>query len=346
MLKALVFLSLLSVNLHAASLKLVAVGDVLLHPPLQKLGLKKGFDALWKEVIPIIQQADIAYANLEGPACWVTRSGKEVSPNTVSSRTLFTGFPMFNYPPQVISDLKSSGFDIVSTANNHSLDRFSKGIDNTIDQLKQKQLLFSGTIKRGDEREFATVIEKNGISLAFIACTHHTNGIKDKYNQVLFCHKKKDRQWLLNKIADLRNKVDGVIITPHFGLQYQTRPNKSQRAFAKAVLEAGALMVIGSHPHVMQPITRYQTKDKRDTLIAYSLGNFVSNQGSIANRASGILAIELSKSEQGLNVNSFKLIPTMMQNRGGKMTLRLVTNKKSRPYRHLKRIVKDSLSTE
>ncbi len=126
-------------------------------------------------------------------------------------------------------------------------------------------------------------------------------------------------------------------------MQYRQRPNRQQQHFAKAWLDAGALMVLGSHPHVMQPIHFYQTKDGRQTLIAYSLGNFVSNQGSLANRSSGILAITLNKQDQGLRLEKLTFYPSYMQNRGGKVYLEWLNKKRHPGYRLLRRILGDKI---
>ncbi len=331
---------LLTLSSMAQTIIIRAVGDVLLHKKLQVKGQKQGFKSLWSKAIPLIKKADIAYANLEGPAASnITRFGR-VATNG-QSRHIYTSFPMFNYPPSLIDDLKSSGFDIVSTANNHSLDRFAIGIDKTIDKLNEASLLFVGTRKKGSLKDWYQITDTKGIRLAWISCTQDTNGIKDKYKQVLYCYKKDDRKLIKNLITELKHQVDGIILTPHWGVQYRQRPHPSQKHFAKDMLNAGAFIILGSHPHVVQPMKSYTTDDGRETFIAYSLGNFVSNQGSLANRTSGVLSLHISKKAQKLTVDKIEYFPTFMQNRAGRLFLDTVKSKRAGSYRLLKRVLSE-----
>ncbi len=331
-----------SVN-FASELTIHAVGDVLLHKKLQLKGLSVGFDSLWHNVIPFIKKADISYANLEGPvAVNINRRGQEILNTKAQFKNIYTSFPMFNYHPSLVPALKSSGFDIVSTANNHSLDRYGIGVDKTIEQLNKYQLNFMGSKTSTKATNWYSLTNKKGLSLAWISCTQDTNGIKDHNNQILYCYKKTHQKIIFSLIKDLKNKVDGIIITPHWGKQYFHKPTKQQKYFAKKWLDAGALLILGSHPHVIQPIKKYKTIDGRLTYIAYSLGNFVSNQGSLKNRTSGVLAITLNKDAGLTTIKSIKLYPTYMQNRGGKLGLEWLTSKSNASYRLLKKVLGES----
>lgn len=307
------------------SILIAAVGDILLHEPLQNKATRQGFMSLWSAALPFIQSADIAYANLEGPMAFnINRSGKEVS--TKDARwyeKIYTGFPQFNYHPNLAGALKNSGFDVISTANNHALDRFSIGIDKTILAFNQTGLAYMGTKLNGSNQTWIKMIQKNGINIAWIACTEMTNGLMDHHQQVLYCYKKKDRQWILNKIEELKSQVDAIIITPHWGEEYQHKPNRAQIAFAHQVLDAGATAVIGSHPHVLQPLQTYLTKDGRTTLIMYSLGNFVSYQGKPQTQSTIILLFGLTKTNHGTIINGVRFVPMYMQNRNGIDNLQL-----------------------
>ena len=237
---------------YANQLTIHAVGDVLLHKKLQLKGARDGFDSLWRDVIPFIKKADLSYANLEGPVAEnINKHGKKVLNARDPYKNIYTSFPMFNYPPSLVPALKSSGFDIVSTANNHSLDRYSIGIDKTIKQLNKYQLKFTGSKKADEPTNWYSITNKNGISLAWLSCTQDTNGIKDHHQQILYCYKKQHQKIILSLIKKLKNKVDGIIITPHWGTQYFHKPTNQQQVFAKKWLNAGALLILGSHPHVI-----------------------------------------------------------------------------------------------
>lgn len=333
------FASIKFSSANGNSLTIVAVGDVLVHYPLLVKGNKSGFESLWKSTIPYIQAADIAYANLEGPiAVNISESGKYIKTHNLDTR-VYSGYPTFNYPFNLGIALKKSGFDIVSTANNHALDRFSIGVNKTIDALQQLNITYIGTRMRGDASPWVKVLNKNGFKIAWLACTEMTNGVDDKYHQVLKCYHKNDKQQILNIIATIKNNVDAIIITPHWGEEYQRYPTSQQKNFAHEVLDAGAMAVIGSHPHVLQPMEKYVTKNGRSTFIMYSLGNFISFQGHPIKQSTVILLLKLVKTPQQTFINTVHYIPMVMQNRNGikNLTLCPISSKNfnSYPYNNI-----------
>jgi hypothetical protein len=305
------------------TLIIASVGDVLAHAPLQRqaYGSRKGFVSLWEKVEPWLSQPDLTYGNLEGPtAAGVTRSRKLVAdPGPVYDDNVYTGSKfIFNYHPRIISDLKDTGFDILSVANNHSLDRGVIGIDKTVDAFAEAQMPSVGIRRSDDQRSPRhTIIEKKGFRIAFVACTEATNGFPNPAGQVLFCYK--DVETVLAEIRNLAKDqtLDAIIVTPHWGVEYKLKPSSYQTSYAQKFLEAGATAVIGSHPHVLQPIQRYVTRDGRETFIAYSLGNFVSNQfRMVSQKLSAIVYLGLSRSSgKKAWINGVSYIPTYMERR-------------------------------
>ncbi|MGD9592929.1 MAG: CapA family protein [Candidatus Berkiella sp.] len=303
---------------------IAAMGDLLFHRPLQEKASKQGYDSLWKEAQPFLNAADIVYANLEGPiAPGINASLQEGSDPNRFDYTVYTDFPAFNYHPRLAQDLKKSGFTLVSTANNHTLDRRAIGVNKTIAQLENHGILHVGSRKSGSQSPFFTITQKNGLKIAWIACTEHTNGFDDNEHQIRYCYKEQDKKWILDKIKALKSSVDAIIITPHWGTEYQEKANSTQRAFAHLLLEAGADAVIGSHPHVLQEVEQYTTKDNRQTLISYSLGNFVSFQGSTRTRSTIILLLGLTKTASGTYINGVRFVPMVMLNRNGTQQIHL-----------------------
>ncbi|OCH97709.1 hypothetical protein A8135_02395 [Legionella jamestowniensis] len=321
--------------LFAGNVHIIAVGDVLLHGRLQQAGMEKGFSSLWLAVIPQLREADITYGNLEGPAAeMLDRRGN----NTHSVKEAYTSFPMFNYPPSLIHALKLSGFDVVSTANNHTLDRWGIGIDKTIATLEANAIAFTGTRRQNSEDTWFAETSVNGISIAWLACTQDTNGIADKYRQVLHCYR--DKQQVLQLTNELAQTHDAVIVTPHWGIEYQTQANKAQRLLAKELAEAGAFAILGSHSHCVQPFDWITTEAGKTVFVAYSLGNFISNQGSLKNRASGLLSLYLKKEDNGITVlDKIHYQPTYMENRGKSIHLSLVVSKKHPAYQWIKKVI-------
>jgi poly-gamma-glutamate synthesis protein (capsule biosynthesis protein) len=306
-------------------LTIAAVGDVLLHGRLQQQAFREsdGYVSLWRGVKPLLEQADVTYANLEGPtAAGVDARGKSVSdPGRTFDNRVYTSYPMFNYHPTLLDDLMASGVDVVSTANNHSLDRRALGADRTIDALEARGLPFTGTRRAGETREWHTITEKNGFRLAWLACTYGTNGIPDPQDQVLLCFRDADEIEAI--VRDLSTRVDAVIVTPHWGDEYHARPNSQQVALGKRLLEAGALAVIGSHPHVLQPWQKHITADGRETFIIYSLGNFVSGQRHLPRRSTLLLYLGLTRTPEGRTVvNGARYVPLhMSETRDGRLEL-------------------------
>ncbi len=300
-------------------LTIAAVGDVLLHSPLQRQAYSdpNGFTSLWEEVAPLLAQADVAYANLEGPtAAGVNANGHDVpDPGPVYGENgVYTTYPQFNYHPSLIPALQDAGIDVVSTANNHALDRRSLGVDRTIDALREAGLPFTGTRKSDDaRRDFVAYTEARGFRLAWIACTFGTNGIPDRDDQVLHCYD--DRQELLDLVqrTTAERGVDAVMVTPHWGVEYEAMPRQRQITLARDLVEAGALAVIGSHPHVLQPWQRIVTADGREGFVIYSLGNFVSNQTTLAKRSTLLLYLGLVRDRSGeVKLTGARFVPLYM----------------------------------
>jgi len=311
-----------------------AVGDVLLHDTVQRYAMfqKTGFLSLFGPVADLIQGADVAFANLEGPAAsGVTKTGRVTAPPPrLWDRWVYTGYPMFNYHPSVVRALKQAGFDVLQTANNHSMDRFAIGVDKTIDVIEAEGLKFTGTRKRGEtERPWYTITttRKNDKDwrIAWLACSYSTNGLPDRHGQVLQCYKHKERVLRTISALSRRDDIDAVMFTPHWGWEYRHGANPRQKALAREAIDAGATAVIGSHPHVMQPVEKYVTESGREGLIAYSLGNFVSNQIGLPRRSSIILMLGLKPAPNGkLQMATTGWIPIWMRNYGGRMQVEAI----------------------
>lgn len=268
---------------------LAVVGDVLLHRPLAWRGYARGFHTLWGNIVPYFRAADIAIANLEGPvAPGLTRDGRRVAdPGPVFDDLVYTEYPRFNYHPVLVDALREAGIGLVTTANNHALDRGPAGLTATMDTLDARDLPFTGTIRAGAPRDFARRLPTALGEIAFIGCTYGTNGVPDPHAQVLLCHAQ--RAELLGAVRDhgARPGTAGVVVLPHWGVEYSHQPTAGQRALARDLVAAGALAVIGTHPHVAQPV-EWQDGPAGQALVAYSTGNFLAGQAELP-RASGLM---------------------------------------------------------
>ncbi len=284
------------------------VGDVIIHERLRKREDKthEGYQAIWSEIQKFLNKPSLTYANLEGP----------VAPEFGG----VSGFPKFNFPEKIIPALKNSGFDVVSTANNHALDRGSKGIRKTIDNLKKYKLGHAGTatsekalVKKEEFWWHLTRIQKKYI--AWISCTEMTNGLKDKESQVLYCFK--DVEKLKGLIGRLKKSeyVAAIILLPHWGEEEKFEIEGYRSEWAHTMLNLGASAIVGSHPHVVQKIESFVTEDQRQTFIAYSLGNFVSNQPKTPTKTSMLffLKFRFTEGDSTYVVEDAKYIPLWMK---------------------------------
>ena len=264
---------------------IAAVGDVLLHSPLQQQAYAspEGTTALWKNVEPLLSRADLTYANLEGPCAeGLATTGEATDPGKRFDNKVYSSYPQFNYHPSLIGSLKESGIDVVSTANNHALDRRWAGADRTIENLKEAGLPFSGT---------AASTDTNAPWYAITA----GQGREGRLGRMQLLDERHPRHEeagppLLRgqghaalddpRLASRRGEVDAVIVTPHWGVEYNHAPEQ-RRSPCSRMLDAGATAILGGHPHVVQPWEKYTTRDGREGFVIYSLGNFVSGQSGI-----------------------------------------------------------------
>ncbi|SEM78349.1 CapA family protein [Paenibacillus sp. OV219] len=251
----------------------IAVGDIMMHmPQLPGAYSEKtkmyNFNSFFTAVKPILEQGDWSLANLETPI-----GGKSLG---------YSGYPRFNAPTELGDALKYAGFTTVTNANNHALDRGAKGISLTLAKLEKLGFDIKGTARSKTESERITIVERKGIKMGLLAYTYGTNGIplpKDQPYAVSLI----DETKMLQDIKKVRAAgADFITVVLHFGTEYQTAPNDTQKNLARKLIAAGADIIAGSHPHVVQPYEMVEAAQPDGTvhkgLIIYSMGNFISSQ--------------------------------------------------------------------
>lgn len=265
--KHLLLFSFLLVQLFSFSqqVNIGFVGDIMQHGPQIKGAYNAKldqyeYDPSFQFVKPFLEKVDLAIGNLE-----VTHAGKP-----------YSGYPQFSAPDDLSSALIRAGFDVLLTANNHSCDGGAKGVVRTLDVLDSLKILHTGTFRNKAERElnYPLIVEKKGIKIAILNYTYGTNGLFVKDPLIINYI---DSASIKRDVAKAKNQADYVICTIHWGNEYQSKPSAYQKHWEKYIYEQGVDMIIGSHPHVIQPIERKVVAGK-ERLTAYSLGNFVSNQ--------------------------------------------------------------------
>lgn len=268
--------------------KLKAFGDIMAHMVQIQYAQNKGggdydFTDQFTYLKDFIEDSDIAIGNYE---------------TTTNPDLPYAGFPRFNAPAAYLRDLKDTGFDIVSTANNHSMDTELEGVLSTMDSAKEAGLDYVGSFK--DKTERILYKEVKGIKFAFLAYTYGCNGREDLViprEEVENLAYLSDEEQIKKDIKRAKaSGADFIVVYPHWGIEYQSMPNETQTRLGRNMIEWGADLVIGNHPHVVEPVELYEAKDGREGLIAYALGNFISYQNYENNkdiRVEHSLALEI-----------------------------------------------------
>lgn len=286
MLKFRLFILFLTIGFSVSAqdttrLSLLFVGDIMQHDSniaaaLDPIAHNYDYSACFEYVAPVLRAADLTIGNLE-----LTLAGPP-----------YKGYPQFSAPDALAVELKRIGFDILVTANNHSLDRRRKGVERTLKVLDSLEMPHTGTFRDSMERiqVYPLLVKKNGFQLSLLNYTYGTNGIPvTKPNVVNLI----DTVAIKIDLAKARTQQsDAIIVFMHWGAEYQSLPNTEQKRLASLCLREGAKLVIGAHPHVLQPMVWNQTDDQ---LIAYSLGNFVSGQRPRYRDGGAMLWIDLQK---------------------------------------------------
>lgn len=265
---------------------LLFVGDAMQHKSqLDGAKIVGGYDysSYFKFIKDSIERADIAVVNFE-----TTLPGKG-----------YTGYPCFGSPDALAYELKDAGFDVFLTANNHCLDKRKKGLERTILMLDSMQVRHTGTFVNQQKKDlqYPMMIIKNGIRIAMLNYTYGTNGIEVQTpNVVNFIDRKKI-------YADIQStklmNPDIIVANMHWGDEYKLNPNKEQKDLAKFLTDNGVRLVIGAHPHVVQPIDIQKENDFIKNIVVYSLGNFISGMKAVNTDGGMMVDIRLSKADNG-----------------------------------------------
>ena len=257
------------------------------------------YDEYFAAIKPYIENADYAVVNLETPL-----GGKP-----------YTGYPCFSAPESYLTALTDAGFDLMLAANNHTLDRRDKGVLQTISQFEKQETDFIGIYRNAEHRSNHLPFIKNinGINIAFLNYTYGTNGITIQGNVVVDYI---DKDIIKKDIANARKKgAELIAVCVHWGNEYQLLPHSSQKELADFLCKQGVDLIIGGHPHVIQPMEmRYNELTQKNTLLVYSLGNFISNMKTRDTRGGAMLKVCLSRDINGeaqVDSASYRLVFTI-----------------------------------
>jgi poly-gamma-glutamate synthesis protein (capsule biosynthesis protein) len=287
-----------------------AVGDVLMHEAVKRSAeahgkgtAHGGYAWLFAPIADLLSEPDVTFANLETP----------VAPGATGGTREY----VFNAPPEVVAALRTAGVDAVAVANNHAFDQGRAGFEETLRRLEQAGMKVVGA---GPEQDpTALFVEAGGLRIAFLGYAHFFNqdgnacpppraggGRCAQARQL-------ERARVLDDVRKAAAEADAVVVSLHWGVEYEPQPRADDVRLAHEIAEAGALLVLGHHPHVLQPVELHHRSDGRVAVIAYSLGNFVSNQSRkyvhgatpekvAATRDGALLRVALAKRDYGRGV--------------------------------------------
>lgn len=253
-----------------SNLLLAAIGDLMFHDDqlISAYDEEKDrydFKPMFSDVKPILSDADVTLANFE-----TTLGGEAIG---------FKGYPQFNSPDEVVDAIKDAGVDIVTTANNHILDTKKEGLFRTLEVLEEKGVKSVGTYINSDSSRIL-IHEEKDIKIAILAYTSVMNSSGREYPEDEL-HTMVNFLTEENINRDIKEakekKADLIIALVHWGVEYEREPSEEQIKYANLLAEKGVDLILGSHPHVIQPTDTIKTNEK-DVFVIYSMGNFISNQ--------------------------------------------------------------------
>lgn len=283
-----------------AKVSLIAVGDNLIHNTLIDSGKKEdgtyNYESLYKNFEKYISTPDIAIINQE-----TMLGGSDFD---------YSGYPLFNSPWEVGEAAINAGFDIFTCATNHSMDIGSKGIEQELKFFeKHPEVVHVGTNASEEDYNKVAYYEKNSIKFAILNYTYGTNGISLP----------DDKQWIVNMmdkekikkdVEEAKQNADVIIALPHWGTENSMTVSDYQKEYAQYFCSLGVDIIIGTHPHVLEPV-EWITDEKsgNKTLVYYSIGNFISHQTNPNQLLGGMAEITVERKDGNIQITTAKLCP-------------------------------------
>lgn len=278
-----------------AKITVGATGDILLHQSILKRSLIKGegysFLPKLEQAKELFSSVDISIVNQESLA-----AGKEFG---------ISSYPKFNSPIEILNDLKSLGVNVVNMANNHMLDKGEEGLFAAIKNIESTGLRYCGAYYSSEDPKRFEVVEKQGVKLGFIS---YTDGSKINTDIIKNLHVNwfsgESHAMRMNRriakikkdVKDMKDKADIIIISLHFGEEYHRQPGGFQKDLVQSIAETGVDVIIGHHPHVLQPFRWIENSKGKEVLVAYSLGNFFSGQSGIHRQIGAFFSFDITYS--------------------------------------------------
>lgn len=280
-----------------------ALGDNLIHSSIYKQAARRGtesgkdydFEYAYAGVADLLDTADITVLNQETLIC-----NDMIEPST---------YPCFNSPKALGDYMAELGVDVFTIANNHTLDKGTRGLTYCLAYYDENKLMRVGAYRDHADRENIRVMEKNGVKVSFLAYTESLNGLSLPADTPLEIGRT-DMDVMKSEIAAAKEISDICVVSLHWGTENSSVVEDYQRTEARELAEAGADVIIGNHPHVLREIEIFENSDGGDTICAYSLGNFISAQSVGTNLIGGVLDFDVSVDEgREPEISGYTFIP-------------------------------------
>ncbi len=285
--------------------RIIGVGDNLIHDGIYNQarqragGVGYDFSYAYEEMKDVIPLADITSINQE------TMLASIYEPSS---------YPMFNSPTELGNLMVEMGFDVFNQANNHSIDKGAKGILSTLDFWKTKpDVKVTGVYQNQDDYNNIRTLTRNDITFSFIGMTELTNGLSLPKDSEIVLMRTDNEQVIKERIEKAKAISDVVVVNVHWGVEYTHTPNEMQKSLAKKMIDWGADIIFGHHPHVIQPVEYIERADGTKGIVCYSLGNFISAQEYGPRMIGGMLDVSVEKnySTEMITITNARFIPVV-----------------------------------
>lgn len=265
------------------TITLTAAGDCLMHNTQIWSGMQQdgsySFPTFFADVEYLIKQGDYSSTNFEAPMAGAAAG--------------YSGYPIFNSPDAAAEAFANAGFDLIITANNHILDKGFDGALRTMQVLHDSDLDTVGTYLSAEDKQQFLIKDIRNVKVGYLAYSYSTNGMPVPPEHPYFFNFL-DPEQILADIEALRPQVDVLVLVLHWGVEYSPQPTNEQKDLARQFLTAGADIILGSHPHVIQSMEVLKINDK-DKFVIYSMGNFISHQKGLERNSGIVLKLKLTK---------------------------------------------------
>lgn len=283
----------------------IGVGDNLIHDTVYKDAEKEDgsydFTKMYADIKDEVKDSDIAFINQE-----TVLGGTELG---------LSGYPTFNSPTEIAKNLEATGFNLVNLATNHCLDKYESGISNELAAFSETEMIVNGVYTSAEAYEQIPTFKKKGITFSFLAYAYGTNGIEapNPYNVSYFSDEK-----ITSDVAKAKEISDVVIVSAHWGDENTFAPNDYQKHYAQLFADLKVDVVIGTHPHTIQPVEWVNGAEGNQTLVVYSLGNFIGGMLTTDNAIGGMISFDFVKDTktEEISVKHVKWTPTIIHFEG------------------------------